>query len=186
MDDVQNVAFLDGAADLLTRLKDATYEAVVNEIFRRLLVALCCYANERRQAFDSRVEIAQYLKPAQAAARKAFEVIVYGHSHLAKRVTLDAGGAVYLNTGTWADLLRVPETVLGEDGVAALAQLREFVADLGANRLEAWRCQMPTFARIDLDGATVTGKVVFVYGPAGEVSRLPEGPLTLLTCPRSH
>ena len=32
----------------------------------------------------------------------------------------------------------------------------------------------------------LTGKDVFVYGPAGEVSRLPEGPLTLLTYPRSH
>ncbi len=186
MDDLQSVAFLDGADDLLTRLKDAAYEAVVNEIYRRLLAALRCYANEHRQAFDSRVESVEYLKPAQVAARKAFEVIVYGHTHLAKRVALDVGGAVYLNTGTWADLLRVPETVLGDDDAAALAQLREFVADLGANRLEAWRCQMPTFARIELDGGTVSSKDVYVYGPADEVSRLPEGPLTLLTYPRSN
>lgn len=186
LDDLQNVSFLDGAADLLARLKQATHETVVNEIYRRLLVALRSYANEHRQAFDSRVETADYLKPAQAAARRAFEVIIYGHTHLAKRVALDVGGATYLNTGTWADLLRVPETVLGDDDAAALVQLREFVADLGANRLEAWRCQMPTFARIELDGATVTSKDVFVYGPDGEASPLPQGPLTLLTYPRSH
>jgi len=186
MADLQNVSFLDGAADLLTRLKDAAYEAVTNEIYRRLLAALRCYAQEHRQAFDSREEIAEYKLPAQAAARKAFEVIVYGHTHLAKRVAWGVGGAVYLNTGTWADLLRVPETVLGNDDAAALLQLRAFVADLGANRLAAWRCQMPTFVRIDLDGATVTAKDVFVYGPTGAVSRLPEGPLTLLTYPRSH
>lgn len=186
MNDLQNVSFLDGAADLLTRLRDAAQQAVVNEIYRRLLVALRSYAKDHRQAFDSRVETDEYLSPARAAAGKGFEVIIYGHTHLAKRTGLGVGGAVYLNTGTWADLLRVPETVLGDDDAAALAQLRDFVADLGAGRLEAWRCQMPTFARVDLDGTAITGKDIFVYEPTGAVSRLPEGPLTLLTYPRSQ
>ncbi|SEK29554.1 Calcineurin-like phosphoesterase [Roseateles sp. YR242] len=186
MDDLQNISFLDGASDLLTRLKEATYDAVTREIYARLLQALRSYANDHRQAFDSRTEIDEYLKPAQAAARRGFEVVVYGHTHLAKRVALDVEGAVYLNTGTWADLLRVPETVLADDDTAALAQLRGFVADLATNKLESWRCQLPTFARIDLDGAKVTGKDVFVFEPDGAVSRLPQGPLTLLTYSRGE
>jgi UDP-2,3-diacylglucosamine pyrophosphatase LpxH len=186
MEDMRNVSVLDGAADLLTRLKGAAHQVIVDEIHRRLLQALRAYAQDHRQAFDSRVEDDTYLKPAQAAARKEFQVIVYGHTHLAKRVPLGVGDAVYLNTGTWADLLRVPETVLGDDEPAALAQLREFVHDLKESRLDAWRCQLPTFARIDIDGDTVTAKDVFVFEGPGKISRLPEGPLTLLAYPRRH
>ncbi|HEV7915030.1 MAG TPA: hypothetical protein VGP22_14780, partial [Albitalea sp.] len=168
----------------LTRLKEAAHQSIRDEIYRRLLLALRGYAQQHRQAFDSTVEEDTYLKPAKAAARKDFKVIVYGHTHLAKRVALDVGDAVYLNTGTWADLLRVPEAVLGDDEAAARRQLEAFVDDLDHARLDGWRCQMPTFARIDLDGDSVGACDVFVFDGAGKVSALPRGPLTLLSYAR--
>ena len=180
MDDTQNVSVLEGARDLLTRLKEAAHQSIRDEIYSRLLKALRGYAQQHRQAFDTRIEEDTYLMPAKASARKDFKVVIYGHTHLAKRVALGVGDAVYLNTGTWADLLRVPESVLGDDEAAARKQLEAFVDDLDHARLDAWRCQMPSFARVDLDGDTVSSRDVYVFEGAGKVTRLPEGPLTLL------
>jgi len=183
LDEPQAVSVLDGARDLLTRLKDAAHQSIRDEIYRRLLSALRAYAKQDRQAFDTRCEEDVYLKPANATARRDFKVVVYGHTHLAKRVPLEVEGAVYLNTGTWADLMRVPEAVLGDDDAAARRQLEGFVDDLDHGRLDAWRCQMPSFARIDVDNDQHLDADVFVFGLDGKVSRLPEGPLTLLAYP---
>ena len=58
-------------------------------------------------SFDPAVEQPEWLRHAQALAEGGFRAVVFGHTHLAKQVPL-AGGAVYLNTGTWADLMRLP------------------------------------------------------------------------------
>jgi hypothetical protein len=68
---------------------------------------------------------------------------------------------VYLNTGTWADLMGVPPAVWGADRNTARSALGAFVDDLAANRLERWRRSVPTFARIELDGDVVTSADVY-------------------------
>src|SRR5205809_206681 len=73
-----------------------------------------------------------------------------GHTHLAKHIDLE-GDAVYLNTGTWADLMRLPANVYAgseHEGAQALKQFLDRVKD---NDIEGFRRQVATFARIDLD-----------------------------------
>jgi UDP-2,3-diacylglucosamine pyrophosphatase LpxH len=180
MDEPQAVSVLGAAQGLLARLKDAAHASIRDEIYRRLLSALRAYAQQDRKAFDTREEDDVYLRPAQAAARRDFKVVIYGHTHLAKRVALDVGGAVYLNTGTWADLMRVPAAVLGDDDVLARQQLEAFVDDLRHGRLDAWRCQMPSFARVDVDDDGQVSADVFVFESDRKLTRLSEGPLSLL------
>jgi UDP-2,3-diacylglucosamine pyrophosphatase LpxH len=100
--------------------------------------------------FRTTEEAPTWLIPAQASADAGFKVVVYGHTHLAKQVSL-AGGATYLNSGAWVDLMRVPAGVLSDEQVAATAELENFLDDLLHNRLERWRKLVPTFACIELE-----------------------------------
>jgi UDP-2,3-diacylglucosamine pyrophosphatase LpxH len=155
----------------------------------RLRKALLARAGDDAQAFRLDHESPAYLGPAREAARGGFSVIVYGHTHLVRRVRLTAaadGGAVYLNAGTWADLMRVPDAILRPDTPEeeALAQLGAFADDLSHNRLTSWRRHRPTFARIDLgDDLRLLSADVFLYSDSGKElgggEKLPDGLLPL-------
>lgn len=140
--------------------------------------ALRHWADAHAASFDTGREKEEYLGPARNAFRRRFEVVVYGHTHLAKRVRDAETGGLYLNTGTWADLMRVPRAVLGDDEAIAEVHLRAFLDDLHAGRLDAYRAHVPTFARIDLDGERVHDADVFVFDDPPR--RLPDGPLEAL------
>lgn len=106
-----------------------------------------------------------YAKPAADLAGRGFKVIVNGHTHLAKKVPLP-NGAVYLNSGTWADLMRVPKAVLEGDESTGKQALQAFIDDLRNNRLDQWRGPVPTFADIELeDGALRSSTVRFFDDP---------------------
>jgi hypothetical protein len=123
-------------------------------------------------------EIETYLRPARAAVERDFSVVVMGHTHLAKRVRLRGG--VYLNAGTWADLMRVPEGVLSGDEALATTQLRAFSDDLKANNLGEWRKQVPTFVRIDMSGERVCSADVYFFDEGAGPEPVPDGPLSRL------
>jgi UDP-2,3-diacylglucosamine pyrophosphatase LpxH len=148
----------------------------------RLYDALRARVKRTWQTFDVGIEDEVYLRPAEAFAAKEFKVIVMGHTHLVKRVPLKKGQkAVYLNTGTWADLMRVPEKILtGDDKIAGKQQLVTFVEDLKANRLENWRCQIPSFARIELDGEGVESADIYQFGINGQETKIPDGRISQL------
>jgi hypothetical protein len=107
--------------------------------------------------------------------------VAFGHTHLVKRVLLNDLGAVYFNTGTWADLMAVPEAVLSGDESEGKRQLGKFAEDLAANRLESWRRQVPTFARIELDDDRLLGADVYFYDGGSQVERVPDGRLKKLS-----
>ena len=89
-------------------------------------------AEQHQITFATTHEADTYLTPAKAAVERGFEVVIYGHTHLAKDFGIKTpGGKVgrYLNTGTWADLMRMPDAVFGKDDDAAAQALDEFVAD---------------------------------------------------------
>src|SRR5262249_4913297 len=93
----------------------------------------------------------EYTRPARdLAAQGGFRTVVFGHTHLAKRVPL-GGGREYLNSGSWADLIQFPKELLdgGEDDVRE--RLREFVGDLGRGTIDACIRFIPTYVRLDLD-----------------------------------
>jgi UDP-2,3-diacylglucosamine pyrophosphatase LpxH len=137
------------------------------EQLRRLRKALQLYARTQYETFALEVESARYRKPAEALAARGFRVVVFGHTHLVKRVKLP-GEALYLNTGTWAELMRIPDEVLSHSA-AGDSVLEEFVEALADNRLEPWRRLVPTFARIDLQGETLLSADVFLFEEGGRV-----------------
>ena len=143
-----NAAQVSFVGDVASKLRDKVRR---DALFR----AMQNLAETHRLAFAIEHEVDTYLKPAQRSAQAGFRVVVYGHTHLPKRVAI--GEAVYLNTGTWADLMRLPDAVWSADTDAARAALDGFVDDLDKGALENWRRSLPTYARIELDaGQRVT------------------------------
>ncbi len=156
-------------------------EAQRKLVLGRLRKALLARAGEDAQAFRVDYESPAYLDPARESARRGFLVVVYGHTHLARRVSLE-NGARYLNTGTWADLMRVPDAILRPDTPEeqAMEQLSVFADDLVHNRLESWRRQRPTFARIDLgDDLRLHSADVLLYQEPDGPQSLPDGVLQM-------
>lgn len=184
IEDQANIAAFMKAKDLWNRLAKATSEAAkkaAREVESQLLLkAFRAFAEIHRQTFDVNREDAEYLTPSQAAAERGFKVVIFGHTHLVKRVRLNKEGAVYLNTGTWADLMKVPGAILSGDETKAKQQLIGFLRDLEGGNLRDWRCQVPTFARVDLESGRLVSADVYVFDGPGRVHRVRDGRLTEL------
>lgn len=88
-----------------------------------------------------------YVEEAKRLALAGAHVVVFGHTHLAKRINLD-GSSLYLNTGTWANLVRFPEEVLVEPPPGAADPLVTFVDDMKFSRLQRHIVFSPTYAHI--------------------------------------
>ncbi len=130
---------------------------------------LNAFRNRRKQdgvSFDVEVEAGVYLEAAASLASRGFQVVVFGHTHHAKRISLGKG-TTYLNSGTWADLMRIPDTVYEGDPAAGEAALRAWLDELAANRIERYRRFLPTFVQVDLeaDGRVAAADVHFFDGP---------------------
>jgi hypothetical protein len=70
----------------------------------------------------------EYLAAAEHLAQGNIAHIIFGHTHLAKHVTLKTGeDRTYLNTGTWADLARFPLRLLHADDDTLEAEIRSFL-----------------------------------------------------------
>ena len=123
-----------------------------------LLEALRAVQDDR--SFDTSVETNRYyLDAARTLAERGFKWIVFGHSHLARRVDL-GGGATYLNSGTWSDLIRFPQRLIDRENPAALDELRAFVEDLAEKRLDRYVLFRPTYVVLELAGdAIVRGEL---------------------------
>jgi UDP-2,3-diacylglucosamine pyrophosphatase LpxH len=130
-------------------------------------------------SFDRQRESAQYQSVAQRLLSRGFQIVMFGHTHLAKEVLLHGG--TYFNTGTWADLLPFPTTILEPRYEAGhpppkdvnetiLAQLGEFVEDMATARLSRYLRFIPTYARIELNdaGEVITSKLCEYKGPPGK------------------
>ena len=149
-EDISTAEFVDrsmGLAKLLLSKNDADVE-------RRLpclLKAVRALHNDK--SFDRTTESAsEYLNAARDLAGGGFRCIVFGHTHLAKRVDL-GDGRVYINSGTWADVMRFPtELVAGAQG-DALGRLRSFVDDLRIGKLRRWIGFEGTYARLGFDAS---------------------------------
>lgn len=103
-----------------------------------------------------------YLAAATEMAQGRYRCVVMGHTHLCRSVELPGGGR-YLNSGTWADLMRMPAAVLaaGDGGRAAL---RGLIEDLRAQRFAGLLWQRPTYARLELVGDKVQAATIEEYG----------------------
>ena len=180
--DLADISTTTKVRDLLTRLRDAvtgSAKTAVREAATHLLYkAFRAFADVHRQTFDVGHEDEDYLKPAKAAAQRGFQVIVFGHTHTVKRIPLNEKGARYLNCGTWADLIKVPEAILTGNEAEAREQLSIFMDDMEHNNLTEWRVQIPTFARIDLDSDRVIACDVYFFDGPTAITPVPNGRIT--------
>jgi len=156
---------LDQAAEIAREILDARGDQVgwLHDLPAR---ALLKGFRARRKSLDSTfavdVEDPEYLTPAQALADRGFKVVLFGHTHLAKRVALE-GSSFYLNTGTWADLIRLPAGIYDADEEAAFKLFQVFLDDVKNNRIDGYRRQVATFVcvRLDAQGALVEADAHF-------------------------
>lgn len=157
-----DASMIASTGSFLDRWRTNLADAYRKEQLELLLTVLRKLYPARENALKIEWESETYLRPATEMARRGYEVIIYGHTHLAKRVTLTGrstdegipiqGPATYFNSGTWADLMTLPRGIATPDSSTdARERLSKFVNDLVDNRLENWRRQLPTFVRVDLD-----------------------------------
>lgn len=133
------------------------------------------------RSFDSSVETGKrYRRAAEQLAlgdRSAgypghvpigFRFIIFGHTHHRKKVELTKGGATYVNTGTWAKLMKFPEKLLSTDRSIARSELEMFVSSIQAGSYATEF--VPTYARVDVkDDGRVDTVELFTYDFEREV-----------------
>lgn len=120
------------------------------------------------KSFNRSVEAEKdFREAAEELARKGFATIIFGHTHLAKDAK--ACDARYINTGTWADLIRVPPEVINGASETALDKFARAIRD---KRFDEYILFQPTFAHICLDsGSRTVAAGLHDYEP-GVVQRL--------------
>jgi len=110
----------------------------------------------------------RYFKAARdlaiASGEQRFRYVVFGHTHFAKDVPVQEGeedGPRYLNTGTWANLMRFPKKLFSESELEARDALEAFFVDLLYNRLQQYIEFHPTYVRLAVgdDGRVAEAKL---------------------------
>lgn len=127
----------------------------------------------KNSAFQIDREEPAYLDAVAETARAGgFQVVAYGHTHLPKQIV--RSGWTYLNSGTWADVVRVP--ALTGDFTEDRAAVEAFMADLRDNQLAGHRRRYLSFLEVVLDEqGTVKDAALRCYGGPGSER---EAPLT--------
>lgn len=164
-----------GASSSLAALAGQDPARVPDRQRRRLHAALKAVHKQDR-SFAPDTEDACYLDAARATIDGgATDVVVYGHTHLAKRMRV-AGGTRegwYLNTGTWCDVMRLPDAI-DADYAQAGQVLDAFLDALAANDFAPYIRRHLTFAEIPLDDASghADSPALHAFGGKGK-PRLP-------------
>ena len=140
---------LSSAVGLLSLLVSGS--ASLEKRLPALLQAVRVLQNDR--TFDRDFEAPSvYTRAAEQLARDGgFSHVIFGHTHLARDLTL-ANGARYLNSGTWADLVQFPKDILSGSESDVSDKLRQFCEDLANSRLERYIVFRPTFVRLEVNG----------------------------------
>ena len=103
-----------------------------------------------------------YLEAARELVGYGAEVVVFGHTHLARDLSitgtnpLKRGRAAmvtgrYINTGTWADLMAFPLTPFDQPRDKEVQALKEVVTAMRDRRFSRWVKFLPHYAAIELD-----------------------------------
>lgn len=143
--------FLPGSTSASTYFHQAT-EKISELRYKQLHVALR-RLNRNDGSFDIESELDEYKNAAHDTATKGdFEAIVYGHTHLPKKLLLTDAPTKrwYLNTGTWADVIRLPEALAG-DYTTAGDELKNFVEALKENDFSRYVYRYLTYVELIVD-----------------------------------
>jgi len=135
----------------LARLLLARDDQDIGRRLPALLKALQALQPDR--SFDLDYEaVPEYTDAARELFRGGFRFVLFGHTHMAKKIEVQPG-CWYLNSGTWADLMRLPAEILTAGADEARAKLDPFVQDMAAGLLDRWLIFRPTYIQLDLDAA---------------------------------
>lgn len=127
---------------------------------------------EHDKSFDISFETDRtYKKKAQELASLGkFKYVIFGHTHLAKREKLcdknnhldscackdqnhsdNCTCPIYFNTGTWADLIKLPKEVFDKNKKIKEDTLRTFIKNLEQGNLDGWITCEPHYVKLELD-----------------------------------
>lgn len=145
----QIAATLKERLNLIKLIKDGARLKLLEIAFRQL---------RDDASFKQNQEKAEYRDAAEAMLMTGkFDVVVFGHTHLQKRVEIQREGLApgsYLNTGTWADVIKLPEALLlGGNGV--VPALEQFFNDVTAKKLHGYLFTSLGYAEIELNGEQI-------------------------------
>ena len=105
---------------------------------RRILIRAAFRELRADTSFALDNELPAYIEAARELLGSGrFSNVVFGHTHLPKEVRIEREQhppGVYLNCGTWADVIALPDDIGGESA-GAEAALKSFVDDLSARNL---------------------------------------------------
>ena len=113
-------------------------------------------------SFDPSVETApEYINAARDLAQNGIRHVIFGHTHMPKRISLPSGGW-YLNSGTWADVLQFPAEVLSGTREQSLAKITQFTQLMISGDFSEWTTFRPTYVRLDVgsDGKVAAAELV--------------------------
>ena len=145
-----------------------------HDTYAKLRNALLCYRETIGATFDWTSESPRYLNAAVRLA-EGRRIVVFGHTHLAKRRKLEPGG-LYLNSGTWCPTIQLPTDFYSPEKPeeAVIPRLKQFIEDLAHNRTEQW-CQLrTTFVKITVEGDMTKGEL-FQFHEDGAIELIGEG-----------
>lgn len=101
---------------------------------------------------DEEPDNSNYLKAAKRLLEgNNFDVVVFGHTHLPKKIKLNNNGT-YINTGTWADVMKFPLDIIYLDEYEYTQELEQFVDNIKSNNISSYINHdfKATYAEIDL------------------------------------
>lgn len=147
------------SADRLVTLATLLAPAQRDTTLSRLQVALAKL--NRSDPFALQEEAQPYLSAAERIAAAGFNVVLFGHTHLPKEMRLPSG-ATYINTGTWADVLRIPAAALRHDS-AGREELDHFATKLAVNDYESFAFRRLTYAEVEVTGERPSRASLFEF-----------------------
>ena len=121
-------------------------------------------ALDEDRTFEQGYESGKRYREAAEELSRDYRTVIFGHTHHAKAVTFDSG-ATYLNSGTWANRMRFPQSLFDPDRDQAVNALTHFFEDLRENRLEQYLEFCPTYVLLEVDDKNSTRGRLCQYEP---------------------
>lgn len=143
------------SAAIATRLDLATVAASAVDAFKFRQIEVAFQSLQGDRTFALATESPGYLNAATAMLGTGqFDVIIFGHTHLPKRIEVPRAGkssGMYLNTGTWADVIRLPAKACEASADGKTAR-RDFLTDMASHRIQPYLFTSLGYAEVELSG----------------------------------
>ncbi len=144
---------LDKAQKMAETLFNKARELEEQDNIKRLHVAL--KQLKKDFSFEISQEKSNYFDAAEEMINRGkFSYVVFGYTHLPKKMKCGKNGW-YLNTGTWANVIRLPAPIL-ENNEAATHALTEFVSAMRDNDLSHYVKRYLSYVEVTLCDDKVT------------------------------